>query len=66
VLTKRGSQQVYSTILKSKEWMIINCVINVVGGVLPRFYIFKDERIREDTFNNVSQDLVWQCGKKHG
>jgi hypothetical protein len=48
VFAKKGSQQVYSTILKSREWMTINCVINAVGGVPPNFYIFKGERIRKD------------------
>jgi hypothetical protein len=28
--------------------MIVNCVVNAVGGVLPSFYIFKGERIKED------------------
>jgi hypothetical protein len=48
MLAKRGSQQVYNTIPKSREWMIINNVINVVGGILLGFYIFKFERSRED------------------
>jgi hypothetical protein len=48
VLTKRGSQQVYNTIPKSKEWMIVNCAINVVGSIFHGFYIFKGERIRKD------------------
>ncbi len=48
MLAKRGSQQVYNTIPKSREWMIVNCVINVIGGVLLGFYIFKGERIKED------------------
>jgi hypothetical protein len=47
MLTKRGSQQVYNTIPKSKEWMIVNCAINAVGNIFG-FYIFKGERIRKD------------------
>ncbi len=47
MLAKRGSQQVYNTIPKSGEWMIVNNVINVVGGILLGFYIFKFERSRE-------------------
>jgi hypothetical protein len=50
VLAKRGSQQVYRTIPKSKEWMTVNCTVNAIGSVLLGFYIFKGERI---AFNNV-------------
>jgi hypothetical protein len=45
---KRRSQRVYNIIPKSREWMTIIYVVNVVGGVLPSFYIFKGERIRKD------------------
>jgi hypothetical protein len=48
VLAKQGSHQMYNTIHKSKEWLIINCVINVFGTLVPRFYIFKRERICDD------------------
>jgi hypothetical protein len=48
VLARRGSNVVYSTIPKSREWLTINCVVNVEGGVLPRFYIFKGERLQDD------------------
>jgi hypothetical protein len=33
VLAKQGSQQVYNTIPKSKEWLIINYVVKASGGV---------------------------------
>ncbi len=33
---KKGSQ-VHNSIPKFKEWMSINCVINTVGGFIPRF-----------------------------
>jgi len=36
---------VYNTIPKSKVWLIINYVINVVGTTLLGFYIFRRERI---------------------
>jgi wobble nucleotide-excising tRNase len=39
--------QVYNTILKSKEWMIVNCVVNAIRTTLPGFYKFKGERIRD-------------------
>jgi hypothetical protein len=39
---------VYNTISKSKEWLTINCVVNVAGTTLPRFYIFRGERIHDD------------------
>jgi hypothetical protein len=29
------------------EWLIVNCVVNRAGTTLPRFYIFKGERIRD-------------------
>jgi hypothetical protein len=48
VVAKRGSQQVYNTILKSKDWLIINYIINVKAGFLLGFYIFKGERIKEN------------------
>jgi hypothetical protein len=38
----------YNTIPKSKEWLTINYIVNVVGTTLPLFYIFKGERIRHD------------------
>jgi hypothetical protein len=48
MLAKKGSQQVYITIPKSREWMTINYVVNAVGSILHGFYIFKGERIKED------------------
>jgi hypothetical protein len=35
-------------ISKFREWLIVDYVINVVGGVLTSFYIFKGERLRDD------------------
>jgi hypothetical protein len=52
VLVKKGSQQVYSTIPKSKEWRIVNCVINATSVFLPKFFIFKGERIKGDYIRN--------------
>jgi len=48
VLVKRGSHQVYNIIPKSKEWLIINYVVNVLGITLPRFYIFRRKMIHDD------------------
>jgi hypothetical protein len=48
VLTKNGSNVVYSTIPKFREWLIINIVMNVTRFLLPRFYIFRRERLRGD------------------
>jgi hypothetical protein len=56
VFAKKGSQQVYNTIPKSREWMIVNYAINAAGGVLPSFYIFKGERI--------GKDYIQQCKLK--
>jgi hypothetical protein len=36
------------TIPKSHEWLIVNCGINVVGTILPRFYNFKRERLKNN------------------
>ncbi len=38
----------YNIIPKSKEWLIINYVVNVVRTTLPGFHIFKGENIRDD------------------
>jgi hypothetical protein len=43
VLSKRGSNEVYNTIPKSQEWLIINCIINVAHGSLLGFYIFRGD-----------------------
>jgi hypothetical protein len=39
---------VYNTILKSRDWLMVNCVVNAIGTSLPRFYIFRGKRIRDD------------------
>jgi hypothetical protein len=48
MLAKKGSQQVYNIIPKSREWMTANCAVNATRGILLGFYIFKGERIKED------------------
>jgi hypothetical protein len=48
ILARRGSNVVCSTIPKSQEWLIVNNAINVVGGVLHGFYMFRSERLRDD------------------
>jgi hypothetical protein len=35
VLAKWGSQKIYNTIFKSKEWLIVNCVVNAIGQSGP-------------------------------
>jgi hypothetical protein len=40
VLAKWGSQKIYNTIFKSKEWLIANCVVNVIGQSIPHAYMF--------------------------
>jgi IS4 transposase len=47
-LARRGSNAIYSTIPKSREWLVVNYAINVVGGVLLGFYIFRGEKLRDD------------------
>ncbi len=38
----------YNTTLKSKKWLIVNCVVNSTKTSLLGFYIFKGERIHND------------------
>ncbi len=38
----------YNTIPKSKEWLIIKCVVNKIKTTLLRFYIFKKKRIYDE------------------
>ncbi len=47
-MAKQGSQQVYNTMPKSREWLIVNYIINVVGTTLLGFYIFRGEKIHDD------------------
>jgi hypothetical protein len=47
-LARRGSNIIYNTIPKFQEWLIKNCVVNVIGGALPWFYIFKGEKLKDD------------------
>jgi hypothetical protein len=60
VLAKRGSNYIY-IIPKSWEWLIVNYVMNGIGEVLLRFYIFKAERLRNDfiKFYMVIQKKIW-------
>ncbi len=36
----------YNSIPKSKVWLTINYVVNVVGIIMPWLYIFRGERIQ--------------------
>jgi hypothetical protein len=38
----------YNTTPKSKEWLIVNYVVNVTGTTLLGFYIFRREKIRDN------------------
>jgi hypothetical protein len=57
VLVIRGSNVVYSTIPKFREWLTINYVVNTKGGVLPRFYIFKVKDYKMITSNLQIKNL---------
>ncbi len=48
VLAKQNSQQVYNIIPKFREWSIVNCIVNIVGISLPRFYIFRGKKMQDD------------------
>lgn len=43
--TNYDSQKFYNTIPKSKQCLIVNCVINALGKFLLTFYIFKGEKL---------------------
>ncbi len=45
---KQGSHQVYNIIPKSRKWLIVNYMVNVVKTTLPRFYIFRGKMICDD------------------
>ncbi len=46
-LAMQNSRDVYSTIPKSREWLTINCVVNVTGVALPTFHILKGSRMQK-------------------
>jgi hypothetical protein len=52
VLAKKVSNYIY-IIPKSWEWLIMNYVMNGIGEVLLRFYIFKGERLKNDFITNM-------------
>lgn len=61
MVTKQGSQQVYNTIHKCREWLIPNCVVNTIGRVLSTFYIFKRGNLHDDCKSKiVKNQFVWQ------
>ncbi len=37
--------EVYNSIPKSKEWLIINCIANGAGEFMSSFYIFKGDHV---------------------
>jgi hypothetical protein len=44
----KGSNTIYNTIPKSQEWLIIKKLVNIIRGVLPRFYFFKRKKLKDD------------------
>jgi hypothetical protein len=36
---KKAHHRFTHTIPRSREWFMINCVVNVIGGISLRFYI---------------------------
>ncbi len=56
----------YNSIPKSREWLIVNCVVNAVGTTLLGFYIFRGEKYVMITYNSANQGLVWLCNQRHG
>ena len=52
ISSKKGSKKVYNTIPKFKECRIVNFFINATSFFLPKFFIFKGERIKDDYIKN--------------
>jgi hypothetical protein len=48
VLAKRELHIIYNTIFKYWECLIVHYVVNAARLVLPGFYIFKKEKMRDD------------------
>jgi hypothetical protein len=51
---------------KSWEWLIVNYIVNVVGGVLLVFYIFKSEKPRHDYIKLCKLGTCMAMEKKDG
>jgi hypothetical protein len=60
-LVKKRFNAIYNIIPKSLEWLAVNYVINVTGGVLHGFYIFRNERLKDVTLNfaNQCEKIIW-------
>jgi hypothetical protein len=46
--TKRGSNIVYSTILKSQEWLTINYVVNAIGLFCQGSTSLEEKTLQDD------------------
>jgi len=44
----RRSNTIYNTIPKSQERLIIKNLVNIIRGVLPRFYFSKKTKLQDD------------------
>jgi hypothetical protein len=64
VLIKHGSLQVYNTIPKFREWLIVNCIVNASGVFKKRFYIFRDEGIKDGYIINYKLGSCMMMQKK--
>jgi len=64
-LARKISNAVYNIIPKSWEWLITNYEINVVGVVLPCFYIFKGERLKDDYIKLYKPNICMVMQKKN-
>ncbi len=40
IIAKKGLQPIYNNIPRSTEWLKVSCILDVVRGFLPGFYIF--------------------------
>jgi len=62
----RRSNTIYSTIPKSQEWLIIKKLVNIIKGVLPRFYFFKERNYKIITPNFINEGPTWKCKRELG
>lgn len=63
-MARRRLNTIYKIIPKSREWLIINCEIIVVVGVLPRFNIFRRDKLQDDYIKLFKPRIYMASQKK--
>ncbi len=65
-MARKKSNVVYNTIPRSWEWLIINCVVKVIRGVLLGLKKFKGEKLQDDYTKFCKLGTYMAMQKKHG